>query len=87
MKGADANVGVLVVADADAPDGHARASVAARNHAAIVLVGRDAGALGLVAAAVRDEVGPEERVAVYVGAPNDDALAEMISELFATGSG
>jgi hypothetical protein len=87
MNGADADVGVFVVADADAPDGRARASVAARNHTAVVLVGRDAGALGLVAAALRDEAGCAERVAVYVGAPDDDALAEMISELFATGSG
>ena len=87
MNDADADVGVCVVADADTPDGRARALVAARSSAAIVLVGRDAGALGLVAAALREEAGYAERVAVYVGAPDDAALAEMIGELFATGSG
>ena len=87
MNDADADVGVFVVADADAPDGRARALVAARNHAAIVLVGRDAGALGLVAAALRDEADRATRVAVYVGAPDDVALTAMIGELFAAGSG
>ena len=81
------NDDVVVVADADAGDGRARALAAARAHAAIVLTGRDAGALGALAAKLRTEAGLIARVAVYVGAPNDDALTEMIGELFATGSG
>ncbi len=81
------NGDVVVVAGADAHDGRARAFTAARTHAAIVLTGRDAGALGVLAAAVRADAGTTTRVAVYVGAPTDDALAEMIDELFATGSG
>lgn len=81
------NDDVVVVAGADAHDGRARAFTAARMHAVVVLTGRDAGALGTLATAVRAEAGTTARVAVYVGAPEDDALAEMIGELFATGSG
>jgi hypothetical protein len=44
---------VVVVAGADGNDGRVRALAAARTHAAIVLTGRDAAALGLLAAAVR----------------------------------
>ena len=86
MNGADANVGVFVVTDADAPDGRARAFAATRTHEVVVLVGRDAGALGAIAGALHDEAG-NAAVAVYVGGAEDDALEEMISELFATGSG
>ena len=78
---------VVVVAGADGNDGRVRALTAARTHAAIVLTGRDAGALGLLAAAVRADAASTARVVVYVGAPDDDALAQMIGELFATGSG
>ena len=78
---------VVVVAGADGNDGRVRALTAALTHAAIVLTGRDAGALGLLAAAVRAEAASTARVVVYVGAPDDDALAQMLGELFATGSG
>ncbi len=78
---------VVVVRDADAHDGRARAFTAARTHAAIVLAGTDAGALGVLAAAVQADAGCVARVAVYVGASEDPELAEMIGELFTTGSG
>jgi hypothetical protein len=86
--------GVVVVADAESDDGRARAFAAARTSAVIVLAGNDAGALGLLASALRAEAGPGARIAVpgarialYVGAAADVALAEMIGELFGANSG
>lgn len=51
----------------------------AEGHAAIVLCGSDAAALGLAA---QELVSRGRRVAVWLGEPDADAIIEMVDELF-----
>jgi NADP-dependent 3-hydroxy acid dehydrogenase YdfG len=74
----------VVVTDADSPRGADAARTLAAEGATLVCCGADAGALGALAS----ELGARgARVAVFVGDPNDPALAEMVAELFGKRAG
>jgi len=74
---------VVVVADADGARGADLARALSETHAAVVLAGADAGALGALAAEL---AGAGSRVAVFAGdAASDEgraALVELVRELF-----
>jgi short-subunit dehydrogenase len=71
---------VVVVAQADCDKGADLAARLAAAGAALVLTGDDAARLGALATSLRDAHGV--RVAVYAGDAADDALAELVTELF-----
>jgi short-subunit dehydrogenase len=71
----------IVVPAADTPAGALDARELAAGAGPVVLVGADGARLGALAAQLRDA--HDVQVAVYLGDADDDALAEMITELFA----
>lgn len=65
--------------DPSTPPRGAKARTNAEGHAAIVLCGTDAAALGVAA---NELAARGRRVAVWLGEPNADAIIEMVDELF-----
>jgi short-subunit dehydrogenase len=71
----------IVVPAADTPAGVLEARELAAGGGPVVLVGADGARLGALAARLRET--HNLQVAVYIGDEGDDALTEMITELFA----
>jgi NAD(P)-dependent dehydrogenase (short-subunit alcohol dehydrogenase family) len=74
---------VVIVSGADTESGATAARACATDGAALVLVGDDARAIGVLAAEL---LAADVRCALFVGDPRDDAeraaLAELVSELY-----
>ena len=74
---------VVVIAGADTASGAALARSCAADGSAVVLVGEDAGAIGILAAEL---LAADVRCGLFIGDPRDEferaALAELVSELF-----
>ncbi|MDZ4826799.1 MAG: hypothetical protein SGJ13_10115 [Actinomycetota bacterium] len=71
---------VVVLARADDPQAAVMAHSLAAQGASLVLTGVDQTRLGALAASLRDV--HAVRVAVFAGDPAEEALAEMVAELF-----
>lgn len=73
----------MIVTGADTESGAAAARACAADGAALVLVGDDARAIGVLTAEL---LAAETRCALFIGDPRDDAeraaLAELVAELY-----